>query len=1313
MSEKHAGSAKYLRPKRPLARAKARQVPARVSRTLTLLLPCIMLLLYPAAGAINYYSGLQYTFSTPYNENWEYSWDATPCCDDESKPCCYDPTKIDKNTFVLTAPDVDLPTEVTISVVVRNKKLASCMDMATLKIIVRPLAGIAVLKRPLGGDGTFAFTGTGFSEFSGMKSFSLSPTNRYTIFVPNLNPGTYSITEHIPPGWVLDGIEVNGADPENYQISGDSITIEHLSGESPVITFIDKKLSSITVVKRTVGADAVFNFTGTGFEPGSALESFKLMNGQSRSESNLTPEIPYTIAEAQLDGWEQSIEVTGTNAASTAGNSITITPEPGESPVITFTNTRLLGNNITGYMWNDANGNCRLDQGEQMLPGWAITLKNASGKIVASTTTDEDGNYIFRYVSAGKYTIEETLQSGWTPACPAEGKAEIDLAGGDVVQNFGNRKANSIIVIKDAIPDGSQAFAFTGTLGDFSLMDDGTPSDRAIFENLQAQDYEILEDVPSGWSLESVECKGASSDVVPNGLVVHLKDGESATVRFVDTKMLKGLRLAKTTLNTSAKRGQEIIYTIEVSNDGPLPLTNVTLWDVLPDSVEQVRVNPEPDSSLYWHIGRLAPGQRFVVDLAVRVKKIDIYYDMTQRVQGEGFVNVYSNYDTSPRDESVRNCAYARADFTETISNCAFTHIEDPGTELMKRESGSGVYASEEISKMRTENKSIKIATSLSAVHKPTTFSLPNGRFIDYGTKWTEKFRGRNEATGTTMTEEYTSASKIERNGSTELDRNGSTMKSEVEFEGIGHIGILKKAEPDAAARSKPAYEAQEEYAGSFKVYEYVDEYGTSVISNRSTTGSGYAAVDARIKGSQRSYESGTGSYHSEEMVETSSSYMAKNISLIHEPTSYAYSPSFLANQSLKWSEGMWSKSGGLAGGVDIAGCMNCRQPVASSCLGDGITPGTLISERYSYLDSLQKETTASGLNEMMTDALFNGQADYRVVRHGDNNTDGIDEEEHYSGSYGIKRHVLLTGTSRYDTPHLTLIKEGETKTEWYNGTDAALAEYKISIINDGNRALAPIRVRDIFPPGTEYVRSTMRPVVLNPSGAEWTVQHLGIGDKMTIGLTLNITEFAQGDVVNRVQACGNYENGTACAENYSVIEFSWLTCCPPKALLSKKAWLDDVDSTVVHYRIAILNEASEIVAARVTDQLPGGMTLLDASIDPNIDSSGQMIWALPEIMPGLSKTIDYTTKASRDGGYTNIVHMDAAAINGESLNKAEAAAYIEVTGTGNVPRTYRYGDWEPPDWDLSTSESILTMEPELDLWEESVMENLTAGALG
>lgn len=381
------------------------------------------------------------------------------------------------------------------------------------------------------------------------------------------------------------------------------------------------------------------------------------------------------------------------------------------------------------------------------------------------------------------------------------------------------------------------------------------------------------------------------------------------------------LTLTKTADVPVAHRGEEITYSIDLSNpcDEGVRFTNVTLWDILPKSVELVSVSPAPSSSsssnLTWDVGTLGPGQDFEATIVVRVPVVDINHDSSQTVRGEGFVNVHNDYDTHQGPESVTNCAYAKADLVETVSSCASTGIIDPGTQLQSRESGSGVYSSEEITRVRTENKSIRSVSNLSAVHQPTTFSLPQNRSIDYGTKWTEKSTGINTITGATMNEEYTSADKIEKDWSIELDRNGSTMKTEVEFSGTGHIGVLEKESPDAHPKVRPVYESSEDLVGSFKATEMVDEYGSSVQSNKSMTGYGYVAVDKRVRDSQRTYESGTGSYESDEIIDTPTNYVAKDISLVHGPTNYSYTPRFNVSQDMLWTEGMWSKSGTLRGG--------------------------------------------------------------------------------------------------------------------------------------------------------------------------------------------------------------------------------------------------------------------------------------------------------------------------------------------------------------------------------------------------------------
>jgi uncharacterized repeat protein (TIGR01451 family) len=729
------------------------------------------------------------------------------------------------------------------------------------------------------------------------------------------------------------------------------------------------------------------------------------------------------------------------------------------------------------------------------------------------------------------------------------------------------------------------------------------------------------------------------------------------------------------------------------------------LWDVLPSGVQVVSVNQAPTSSTFsnltWFFDKFPAGKCFYVEIVVRVPIIDINYDMTQGVQGEGFVNVHNDYDTHQGPESVVNCAYAKADLVEKISSCAATSIIDPGTELKRREFGSGLYESEEVTVMRTENKSIRSMTNLSAVYNPTTFYIPSGRSITYGTKWTEKSQGINTITGGTMNEEYTFASKIDKERVIELDENGSTMKTDVEFEGAGHIGVLKKDKHDSHPKVKSTYEASEDYVGHFKVTEMVDEYGSNVKSEKNVTGYGYAAVDKRISNSQRTYESGTGSYSSDELIETADNYIAKDINLVHGLTNYSYTPNVVVNQDIKWTEGMWSKSGYLIGGAILADNSTCLVPVEQTTdCNDTSPPASYISERFSSLDYLEKETVASGLNNMETNASFSGIANFEVKSIGQNRSNSIDNDERYVGQYGISRKMLITGVSHYDRPHITVTKEGNMTTKWFNKTNANVAEYVITITNDGNRALAPIYVRDIFPPGTEYISSSVRPTSIFKNEANWTLMHLGIGNTIKIDIELNVTDYAPANIVNRVMVCGM--NGDSCVSGsaYSALESGELSCCLPDILVDKTAKLDAIDPTLVRYTIEVVNSANSTVVATLTDSLPGGMNFLDASQEPSVYNGQFIQWIVPDLRPGEKVIIEYLARAIRDGSYVNTVHLDATSIDGSGYDTADAAAHIEVRSTEVAPRTTRYGGWQPPDWNLTSPDQGITIDlsPDEDL---------------
>ncbi|MDD1713063.1 MAG: hypothetical protein LUQ69_07865, partial [Methanoregulaceae archaeon] len=75
-------------------------------------------------------------------------------------------------------------------------------------------------------------------------------------------------------------------------------------------------------------------------------------------------------------------------------------------------------------------------------PGWVITVKNATGDVVGSTTTNADGYWQFCGLIQGIYNVSETMQDGWEAVDPASGYQEATLVDQSVTHvNFTNKRS--------------------------------------------------------------------------------------------------------------------------------------------------------------------------------------------------------------------------------------------------------------------------------------------------------------------------------------------------------------------------------------------------------------------------------------------------------------------------------------------------------------------------------------------------------------------------------------------------------------------------------------------------------------------------------------------------------------------------------------------------------------------------------------------------------------------------------------------------------------------------------------------------------
>ena len=123
-------------------------------------------------------------------------------------------------------------------------------------------------------------------------------------------------------------------------------------------------------------------------------------------------------------------------------------------------------------------------------------------------------------------------------------------------------------------------------------------------------------------------------------------------------------------------------------------LKNVILKDVLTGKAQILSISPDTGANGTWMIGTLEPGQTFKASMMIQVPVTDIFYNSSTGVDGQGFSNVYNDFSTGLPNYEIRNCAYASASGVGTVSSCATVNVlEETGTDLQKREHGSGSYS--------------------------------------------------------------------------------------------------------------------------------------------------------------------------------------------------------------------------------------------------------------------------------------------------------------------------------------------------------------------------------------------------------------------------------------------------------------------------------------------------------------------------------------------------------------------------------------------------------------------------------------------
>ncbi|MCO6457238.1 MAG: carboxypeptidase regulatory-like domain-containing protein, partial [Pirellulaceae bacterium] len=300
-------------------------------------------------------------------------------------------------------------------------------------------------------------------------------------------------------------------------------------------------------------------------------------------------------------------------------------------------------NTISGTVWNDTNADGTLNEAPPNgLAGVTVELRDALGNVVATTTTDGNGDYSFTNIPDGTYTVDVTdtnnvLAGYWHSDGPNDGfdnnsqddPYTVSVGGGqtddtadfgyyietatigdfvwndvdgDGVQDMGELGiSGATVTLTITYPDGTVttvvtttdangAYSFGNLLADENFDGVGTLAtpgvgggDEPVFVVSVTTPPQLVPSPPGQGGDPALD-----SDV-HSGTIVPILQGETDnTIDFgfaglADLSLTKAITLAvdaDSSGNISA--GDTVTFTILVSNDGPAPANGVGVEDNLP-----------------------------------------------------------------------------------------------------------------------------------------------------------------------------------------------------------------------------------------------------------------------------------------------------------------------------------------------------------------------------------------------------------------------------------------------------------------------------------------------------------------------------------------------------------------------------------------------------------------------------------------------------------------------------------------------------------------------------------------------------------
>jgi protocatechuate 3,4-dioxygenase beta subunit len=296
-------------------------------------------------------------------------------------------------------------------------------------------------------QGEFGLAGIGvnlYSTVAGPVATTTTDSQGHYQF-SGVAPGPYYVVFAAPPGFVFSP-EGQGSDAD---ATGTTATFSLTQGQS--LTQLNAGLNApgaggAAVIGQYVWEDLNGNGLQDAGESGIPNVTVQLLannNVIATTTTNATGYYDflgvapgtYTVRWVLPAGYAFTLANVGSNPAlnssanpASGSASVTVT---GTKDILTLDAGMYRPVIIRGTAWQDSNHDGIRQQGEAGLPNILVELVNQNNQIVATTTTDANGNYVFQNIAPGTYSVVFVPTGNWTFSPPYQGGDSTDWSDVD------------------------------------------------------------------------------------------------------------------------------------------------------------------------------------------------------------------------------------------------------------------------------------------------------------------------------------------------------------------------------------------------------------------------------------------------------------------------------------------------------------------------------------------------------------------------------------------------------------------------------------------------------------------------------------------------------------------------------------------------------------------------------------------------------------------------------------------------------------------------------------------------------------------